>query len=223
MVPSRFSTPEENLLTVAYDINGNILNHVVPACHTVSAEYYQGFLEHHLHLAFVFHFCIPLLVLHNNASFQVARRPFGMLAVGNLKHPSPLSRHDSMLRELIPKMMESPQKQVDFKCGGHNACMRTVSCIYKQNSSNGPGSHHLPQTWGQGMLGGYTQGTLCSFKLKYNVSWFTKRRPYFSFILHFINSMTPDRQSKHYNMGVGHVSGGRLSLEQNPHTVCSLL
>jgi hypothetical protein len=80
------------MLTVAYNADGNVLHHLVPARHTVSAEYYQGFLEHHLHLAVCQkhpHFTTRthLLVLHDNASFHVAR-PFGMVAVGTLKHPS---------------------------------------------------------------------------------------------------------------------------------------
>jgi hypothetical protein len=39
------------MLTVADDVNGVILHHVVPASHAVTAEYYQAFLEHQLHLA----------------------------------------------------------------------------------------------------------------------------------------------------------------------------
>jgi hypothetical protein len=73
------------MLIVAYNINGVILHHVVPSDHTVNAEYYRAFLEHHLHLAVRqkrLHFIIGVLplVLHDSPRCHVAKPVQDLLA-----------------------------------------------------------------------------------------------------------------------------------------------
>jgi hypothetical protein len=100
--------------------------------HTINADYYQAFLEHHLcpavkqkHLHFISG--APPVALHDNACYHV-ERSFGTLAVGNSETSPLLPGHESMWLSSFPKDEETSKSQAVSHYGRDNVYEIVVSC-----------------------------------------------------------------------------------------------